>query len=146
MDIQCMKRECMYACTDYDLLIMYKCVKFCEINIHSFISYNGNLYVWRDSLSIDPGPSSLIPYPLLHLMYSSTIQVIKMMFNCNHWRLCWVSWLLRSLTHFTATYTCRQPFNGKNPIPYYIVDPSAGHRSITSKSLTSTTPSCIDNS
>ena len=35
MDIQCMKRECMYACTDYDLLIMYKCVKFCEINIHS---------------------------------------------------------------------------------------------------------------
>ena len=37
MDIQCMKRECMYACTDYDLLIMYKCVKFCEINIHSFI-------------------------------------------------------------------------------------------------------------
>ena len=26
----------MYACTDYDLLIMYKCVKFCEINIHSF--------------------------------------------------------------------------------------------------------------
>ena len=27
----------MYACTDYDLLIMYKCVKFCEINIHSFI-------------------------------------------------------------------------------------------------------------
>ena len=38
MDIQCMKRECMYACTDYDLLIMYKCVKFCEINIHSFKS------------------------------------------------------------------------------------------------------------
>ena len=37
MDIQCMKRECMYACTDYDLLIMYKCVKFCEIDIHSFI-------------------------------------------------------------------------------------------------------------
>ena len=36
MDIQCMKRECMHACTDYDLLIMYKCVKFCEINIHSF--------------------------------------------------------------------------------------------------------------
>ena len=31
-----MKRECMYACTDYDLLIMYKCVKFCEINIHSY--------------------------------------------------------------------------------------------------------------
>ena len=37
MDIQCMKRECMYACTDYDLLIMYKCVNFCEMNIHSFI-------------------------------------------------------------------------------------------------------------
>ena len=35
-----MKRECMYACTDYDLLIMYKCVKFCEINIHSFITYH----------------------------------------------------------------------------------------------------------
>ena len=32
-----MKRECMYAWTDYDLLIMYKCVNFCEMNIHSFI-------------------------------------------------------------------------------------------------------------
>ena len=42
MDIQCMKRECMYACTDYDLPIMYKCVKFCEINIHSFIIGSGN--------------------------------------------------------------------------------------------------------
>ena len=30
--------ECMYACTDYDLLIMYKCVNFCEIFIHSFSS------------------------------------------------------------------------------------------------------------
>ena len=50
MDIQCMKRECMYACTDYDLLIMYKCVKFCEINIHSFIhSFEIALrWMWQD--------------------------------------------------------------------------------------------------
>ena len=44
MDIQCMKRECMYACTDYDLLIMYKCVKFCEINIQPKLKYFHSTY------------------------------------------------------------------------------------------------------
>ena len=34
----------MYACTYYDLLIMYKCVKFCEINIHSFNDKNLTLF------------------------------------------------------------------------------------------------------
>ena len=53
MDIQCMKREFMYACTDYDLLIMYKCVKFCEINIHSF---NQCLLIIREVQWQSPGP------------------------------------------------------------------------------------------
>ena len=26
---------CMYACADYDWLIMYKCTNFCEINIQN---------------------------------------------------------------------------------------------------------------
>ena len=32
-----MDLRCMYACTDYDLLIMYKCVNFCEKNIHMLV-------------------------------------------------------------------------------------------------------------
>ena len=46
--------EGMYACTDYDLLIMYKCVNFCEMNIHSFLwvcyraSYDWFTEKWLD--------------------------------------------------------------------------------------------------
>ena len=40
--LQCTQGLTMYAWTDYDLLIMYKGVNFCEINIHS---------VWVNSLA-----------------------------------------------------------------------------------------------
>ena len=53
----------MYACTDYDLLIMYKCVKFCEINIHSFIKDLKQLWqIYQISTSIVAKCQNLIQH------------------------------------------------------------------------------------
>ena len=63
-----MKRECMYACTDYDLLIMYKCVKFCDINIHSYVNLNWSHSPETVKLSCDLCDLDLWPLTLTFCM------------------------------------------------------------------------------